>query len=263
MSTVFPHPIRLITCDIDGTLLLNGASCVDLEVLRQVDRLLEKGVLFCPASGRQYQSLRGLFPRQADKLHYICENGAIVYGPGSPGPVLGKNPMPRLAACRLAHEILALEGVEICLAGANTSYLCPKTEAYLALVRDGYGNNTAVLKTPEDCPEDIVKISAYCPQGVTPVQAVLFPRWKGTFQCAVSGAEWIDFTVSDKGTGLMLLCRALGIALENVLSFGDNYNDLPMLQLAGCGYLMEGAAQELRRRIPRQCSRVQDILRLV
>lgn len=34
------------------------------------------------------------------------------------------------------------------------------------------------------------------------------------------------------------------------MAFGDNYNDLPMLELAGRPYLMESAAEELRARFP-------------
>ena len=37
---------RLIACDIDGTLLLNGAVESPGEIFRQIDRLEEKGILF-------------------------------------------------------------------------------------------------------------------------------------------------------------------------------------------------------------------------
>lgn len=262
-SAVFPTPIRLITCDIDGTLLLNGALTVDTEVLYEIDRLWEKGILFCPASGRQYDSLRHLFPAQADRLAYICENGAIVYGPGNPGPVLAKTPMPSPAVYRLCRDILELPGVEICISGANTSYLCPKTKGYVDHIRCDVGNNTVILSNPEEAPEEIIKVSAYCPQGAAVVRDILFPRWENTLKCAVAGEKWIDFTLSDKGTGLMLICRALGILPEEVLSFGDNYNDLPLLELVGYPYLMESAVEDLRRRIPRHCRRVQDILKLL
>ena len=39
-------------------------------------------------------------------------------------------------------------------------------------------------------------------------------------------------------------------------AFGDNYNDVPMLELAGTAYLMEGAAAELKARFPRHCAQV-------
>ena len=60
--------------------------------------------------------------------------------------------------------------------------------------------------------------------------------------------------------GLRRLCAVLGVPLEQVMAFGDNYNDLPMLELAVRPYLMESAAEELRTRFPLRCRRVEDVL---
>lgn len=72
---------------------------------------------------------------------------------------------------------------------------------------------------------------------------------------AVAGEKWLDFTAADKGKGVRALCRALGIGPEQVLAVGDNYNDVPMLELAGEPWIMEGADPELLRRFPRHCAR--------
>ena len=69
--------IRLIASDIDGTLLHNGAAEIDPVIFEEIHRLKQKGILFCPASGRQYHSLRRLFAPAADELTYLCENGAL------------------------------------------------------------------------------------------------------------------------------------------------------------------------------------------
>lgn len=253
--------IRLIASDIDGTLLLNGAKDIPPEIFRHIQRLRNKGILFCPASGRQYQSLRTLFAPVADQAPFLCENGAVVYGPGSPGPILSKTVMDRAQAETLCREILALEGVEVLISGVNTSYICPKTADYENQIRWFLGNHATVIPSPEAVPEDIIKVSAYCPGGILePVRQRLFPVWEGVFRCAVAGAAWLDFTLADKGLGLEQLCRSLGIALSEVMAFGDNFNDLPMLERVGQPYLMESAAPELRARIPRLCRRVADIL---
>ena len=74
--------IKLIVSDIDGTLLPYGSAALDEKLFELILRLRERGVIFCPASGRQYHSLRALFAPVCDELTYLCENGAIVYGPG-------------------------------------------------------------------------------------------------------------------------------------------------------------------------------------
>lgn len=252
---------RLILCDIDGTLLLGGATAIQPEIFRQIARLEKKGISFCPASGRQYTSLRKLFAPVADQLYYLCENGAVIFGPGNPGALLGRVEMEREAALALCRDILAQQRCEVLISGANTSYLCPKEEDVVTLVRDFVGNNVAILSRPEEMPEPIVKVSAYCRDGAAGMEPVLAPRWRGRFQAAVAGEKWLDFTLADKGTGMKRLCHALGVAPEEVMAFGDNFNDVPMLELAGSPWLMAGAAEELRQRFPRQCRRVEDVLK--
>ena len=215
--------IRLIASDIDGTLLQNGATKIPQEIFAHIRRLEQKGILFCPASGRQYTSLRHLFAPVADKIPFLCENGAVVYGLGNPGPILNKTVMDRRLSEELCRDIMALSEVEVLISGADTSYICPKGPGLEELIRWFVGNRTATVPSPTDVPEDIIKVSAYCPGNtLAAAQAALSPKWGRHFQVAVAGAEWLDFTLADKGTGLSQLCRALDISLEDVIAFGDN-----------------------------------------
>ena len=252
--------IRLVASDIDGTLLQNGAAEIPPEIFDHIRRLEEKGILFCPASGRQYTSLRRLFAPAADKIPFLCENGAVVYGPGNPGPILSKTAMDRRLAETLSRKIAALPGAEVLISGADTAYLCPKAPDLEEKIRWFLGNRTAVLPAPEDVPEDIIKVSAYCPGNLEAVREALFPKWEAHFRCAVAGEAWLDFTLADKGLGLRRLCEALGIRLEEVMAFGDNYNDVSMLERAGRPYLMESAAPELKARFPVRCRTVAEVL---
>lgn len=250
--------IRLIASDIDGTLLPYGEQAISEEIFQEIRRLERKGILFCPASGRQYASVRKLFAPVADRLPCVCENGAAVYGPGGPGPLLGKTPMDREQALALCRDIIALPGAEVLISGAETSYLCPKYGDILPLM-ESKGNNIVLLSRPEDVPEDIVKLAAFCLQGTSILEAALVPQWGRVFHAAVAGAEWLDFTLADKGTGLERLCRALGIDPGQVMAFGDNFNDVPMLRAAGRPYIMDTAHPRLREEFP-VCSRVEEIL---
>lgn len=253
--------IRLIASDIDGTLLLNRAEEIPREVFEHIDRLEKKGILFCPASGRQYTSIRRLFAPIADRIPFLCENGAIVYGAGNPGPVLSKTVIDRAMAEELSRDIIALPGVEVLISGANTSYLCPKNPAVVDMIRYFVGNNTTLVPAPEDVPEDIIKVSAYCPGLLEETKEALLPRWQSRIHGAVAGEAWLDFTLADKGLGLRRLCEALGIGLDQVAAFGDNYNDLSMLEAAGRPWIMEGAAPELRARFANHCREVAEVLR--
>lgn len=250
--------IRLIASDIDGTLLQNGETEISPRFFDAARQLLDSGVAVCAASGRQYKSLLRLFAPLAERMHFICENGAVVYAPG--GQLLSKTVIDRTVSLALCRDILAVPGCELLISGANMSYLCPKTPEYADHIRYFVGNNVTLLSTPEEMPEDFVKISAYYLPGAEQIDAMLRPKWERAFQVAIAGKCWLDFTLADKATGMNALYRALHITPEEAMAFGDNYNDIPLLDSVAHPYLMCSAAQPLRRRYPTQCPRPEDIL---
>lgn len=250
--------IKLIASDIDGTLLQKGETAISERFFRQARRLMEQGVAICAASGRQYSSLKRLFAPVAEGMYFLCENGAVVYGPGA--ELLSKTVIDRALSLELCRDILAIPDCEVLISGTNMSYLCPKTQDYIDHIRYFVGNNTTVLSAPQDMPEAFVKISAYYRPGATVIEPLLAPKWKDTFQVAVAGECWLDFTLADKATGIRALCTALNIDPKDTMAFGDNYNDIPMLDAVGHPYLMSSAAQPLRQRYGAQCARPEDVL---
>lgn len=87
--------IRLVCSDLDGTLLQYGKKELEGEIFDQIRALHDRGILFCPASGRQYTSLRKLFAPVADCCIFLCENGGVIY---KDELCIAKNPMPRALA---------------------------------------------------------------------------------------------------------------------------------------------------------------------
>lgn len=71
--------IKMICSDIDGTLLQYGRKKLEGEIFDQIRALHDRGILFCPASGRQYTSLRLLFAPVADCCVFLCENGGVLF----------------------------------------------------------------------------------------------------------------------------------------------------------------------------------------
>ena len=250
--------IKLIASDIDGTLLQNGETAVSDRFFLHARRLMDRGVAFCAASGRQYTSLCNLFAPVAEEMYFLCENGAVVYGPGK--ELLSKTVIDRGVSLELCRDILAIPDCEVLISGTNMSYLCHKTEDYIDHIRYFVGNNTTILTSPEEMPEDFVKISAYYRLGVLKVEPELAAKWGSRFQVAVAGECWLDFTLADKSTGILALCRHLGMDPKDAMAFGDNFNDVPMLDVVGHPYLMESAAEALRQRYPVRCARPEDIL---
>ena len=53
---------------------------------------------------------------------------------------------------------------------------------------------------------------------------------------------------ANKGEALKALIKYLGIDREEVIAFGDNYNDLPMIELAGLGVVMGNADEAVKEK---------------
>lgn len=251
--------IQLIATDIDGTLLQHGETSVSARFFRLAEQLMDNGIAVCAASGRQYSSLRRLFAPIADRMYFLCENGGNLFGPGFPPTLLGKTVMPREDCLQLCRDIAAVPGCDALASGIDHAYLSP-TDPDLADRVRYLGNNTTVLQNFEEMPEDFTKISAYCRQGSVLVEPLLAPKWNDTFQVAIAGECWLDFTLSTKGTGICQLRDVLGIHSDDIMVFGDNYNDCAMLDAVGHPYLMDSAVPELRARYRNQCTRVEDVL---
>lgn len=236
---------KLICSDLDGTLVPYGKPGVEEELYGQIEALAAHGILFCPASGRQYTSMKKMFAPVAAQCAFVCENGGVIFKDGA---LLCKTPMPRALATAVAWDMWnnTDEHGEIMLSGGNTSYLMVRSGDIVKRI-EFIGNNYKVITDPAQIEEDIIKVSVYLKDGVGPYVERIVPKWKDA-NAAVAGPLWIDTTIANKGKGVAALCAALGIAPGEVLAFGDNYNDVSMLDFAGAGYIMDNAAPELRAR---------------
>lgn len=249
--------LKLIASDLDGTLIPYGQKTLPPELFSLIRRLQQAGILFCPASGRGRPSIRKTFGPIADELCILCENGAVVFGPGGEeAPILSKTAFPRDVAMALCRDIIAQPDCQVLISGERTSFVCDgDTDSLIRFLAREVNCPARTVSDPEDIREDIVKISAYCPKGPEAIAAALGPKW-GEWKMAVAGLAWLDFGVADKGTGIRGLCEALHIAPEEVAAFGDNWNDVGMLQSVGRPYLMSDAHPDLRAMFPSQCDNV-------
>lgn len=63
--------VKFVASDLDGTLLLNGAQSIDESAIQYINKLVDKGVIFAPASGRQITSLKRLLALSVISLHIL------------------------------------------------------------------------------------------------------------------------------------------------------------------------------------------------
>jgi HAD superfamily hydrolase (TIGR01484 family) len=124
-------------------------------------------------------------------------------------------------------------------------------------------NNVAVINEFEDITEPIVKISVFEKKGIVENSANYFQtNWQDRVKCTISGFGWLDFVNPsvNKGSSLRELMKTLSIEKEATYAFGDNYNDIEMLQSVQYGYVMENAVDGIKQLFPLSCKTVEDEL---
>ena len=252
--------IKLIACDIDGTVLEPDERFLPKELLEQAERLIRKGMVFCFSSGRQFSNLRILAEHLVDRFYYICDNGAIVYSDGKIPEILSQTAMDHEDAIRIANEIIETPGLELEVSGSNTGFLYIKTEAFQNLMLSYQGMNLIRIHSARQLPDTVLKISIYS-KSAEKLFPVLSREWGSKYHVAIAGERWVDITLADKGTGISALCRHLGIGLESVAAFGDNYNDIAILDLVGHPYMKSTSPDDLLKRYPNSFSNVADVLK--
>lgn len=124
-------------------------------------------------------------------------------------------------------------------------------------------NNVQVIENFVDIKEPIVKVSVFEKEGIIEHSADYFIKtWEDKLKCTVSGFSWLDFVNPNvnKGSSLLSLMEFLHIPKQNTYAFGDNYNDIEMLQTVEYGYIMENAVDELKQQFPLKAKLVEDEL---
>ncbi|MBZ9638841.1 Cof-type HAD-IIB family hydrolase [Streptomyces sp. PSKA30] len=244
-----PADIRLVVTDMDGT-LLDDDKRAPAGLWEVLDRLRERGVLFSPASGRQYATLAREFAPAAQGMVFIAENGTYVV---RDGVELSSDPLRSAVVTEVVEAVrrLAADGVDVgaVVCGKRSAYVERTDAAFLAEVRRYYVEH----RTVEDVTavdDDILKVALYDFGPVERTTAPALHRFTATHQVVVSGEHWVDIMnpTANKGAAVRRLQRELGITPAQTLVFGDYLNDLEMLDTAEWSFAMANAHPDVIRR---------------
>lgn len=231
--------IKLVATDLDGTLLTGYRKDVPPEAWPAIERVCASDVLFLAASGRQYASLRHLFAPVADRMGYVCENGALVMVNDEP---LVCRSIDRDLAMGICHAAMELPGCYFLASCERCAYILDDNPALLDRLVNQIHNEMGVVERPEDIPGTIIKVAFFVPgKRHDEVIDYFAQRFGDVCRPVTSGIEWVDMLMDgvNKGTALAGVGRALGIVPERMAAFGDAGNDREMLEFVGHPYLME------------------------
>lgn len=247
--------IRLIAFDLDGTLLKNDKTVSERNTAA-LQRAAKRGIYLVPSTGRTYAGL----PKQVKQLPFvryiIAINGAEVYDAAQ------ERILYRGELTREESEGIFAYGKELdAICGCYQSGKGWMEEAELYKVAEYTQNSRQaemmkeVYRPLRNLPEQIFSIEPtiqkiqYYFRDI-PERDRRLAKMKEKFSeleisTSLPNNIEINSARANKGLGLEVLCRHLGIKTEECMAFGDGTNDLALLRAAGRGIAMANAAPEV------------------
>ncbi|MBS6395801.1 MAG: Cof-type HAD-IIB family hydrolase [Clostridiales bacterium] len=255
--------IRLIASDLDGTLIPEGTQEIEPGFMEVLEELLDRGYLFCAASGRQYANMQRIFEGFRDRMVFVCENGALAMENGEQKYILE---IPRDRVNAIAEDILSFPETEICLSGVKACYIQPRTEWFEHQLFHVLKNKCEIFETLDEIDDTIVKIAAYIhdfSENGKRIQTILNEKYGEYAKFVMGGNDWLDMIVNHSGKGLALeaILEQKGLKTNEIMVFGDNQNDISMLELTPNSYAMAHAAEDVKKHAGHTCVSVTETLR--
>ena len=250
--------IRLIGIDVDGT-LLDSHSQLSPANRDAIHDAVAAGIHVALVTGRSYPFARPVADPLPSSISLIVSNGAVERA--MDGSTLARRLLDRHVAqqvldstrpFRSAAALIFDRDAERQLVFESMDWEHPGRKAYWmrnqTLIAQAVPLEEALIEDP---------IQVMFNGGVEMMRGLADALRHQARDFSVSLTEYAhrDFSLIDitapnatKGRALAWRARELGLTRDEVMAVGDNFNDLEMLEYAGCPVVMANAVAPLRDR---------------
>lgn len=238
--------IKLAVSDIDGTLVNEDKKVTPL-TREAIKTFQERGGSFTLATGRIEKSAIPYCRDLNIRVPVILYNGARIVDPLT-GEVLWEKSLQK-EDFNKALVLRSQYPFDYLIYSDGEAFVFERSDA-VKLFESGDGYECTIIKDPDMFKErDVTKIlmigdnsffSGFREDfnGIRENPAALVQSESNYLEILPEGVN--------KGRALDKLQEILGLNKENIICFGDNMNDIEMLQNAGTGIAMENARSEVK-----------------
>ena len=255
--------IQLISMDLDGT-LVNSQGGIDDENLQALHEAQDRGVLISVSSGRFAANVSVLMRKYDLRGPVSATNGCEILDKPF-GQVLFRHLLDDKVARQAAQMLIDMDADFLtigptCTAssrpdGHHHTELGPQKQLYDEI---GYHYEHGTDGVWRAIDEGICKFYVR-DNGRLDQMREMFGKVDGLFVTAsgTMNLELIPQNV-DKGTGIRMIAEKFGIPLDNIMTMGDQENDLPMLTCVGYGVAMGNGTDFVKKSAKYTTGRCED-----
>lgn len=259
---------KLIVSDMDGT-LLNSTKKINGENIRAIKKAQNMGIEFAIATGRPYTMVKKFLMQNDLKCAVIGCNGAQIVSKN--GELVRAHYLKfdkLIKVIQLAEEENCMynilldarmytqlpkhavwELIKFAMANYSREGGSAKSVAgFLKFTISNLKMDERIYKYVLKEKPDVYKVDIMTPDmnklGVIKKKLeslsdiYITSSYKNNVEIGASGVS--------KGSAVLEFAESLGINAEEIVSFGDNYNDLTMIEAAGLGIAMGNAEEEVK-----------------
>lgn len=243
--------IKMVICDMDGT-LLNSNLEISQQNLQAIADLREKGIRFCIATGRPEQLVKEYIEPLRMKDPMIMYNGSVIGHPFEKEKLyelkLENNDMKAIIEyCEendviympyTKDKIISKPNYRVDFFEKRNESLAEKNKCVFKDIRnidDILDNSVNKILIIENNEEKFKKVNEFVNK---------FEQ----FEVASSQKGFIDINPkgASKGNALRILANHFGYKLDEIVAFGDQDNDVSMLEVAGISIAMANASEKAK-----------------
>lgn len=252
-------PVRLIAIDIDGT-LLDSRSQVSPANLDALQRAHQLGIETVLVTGRRHDFALPIAQSLGFDLWIISSNGAVTRS--TRGESFHRDLLPQDTAIKLCGAMGDFRDNTVITFDREGmgAIVCEERERLYGVIQRWMEKNApwiAYVKPIEEALTDDPIQVMFC--GEIALMKIALQRLQ---QCGLEDAITVlrtqydhrNLTIVDilnagcsKGHALERWAAHRGLARDQVMAIGDNYNDIEMLTFAGHPVIMGNASEELKQ----------------
>ena len=243
-STLAPSsPYKAVFSDIDGT-LLNSQHQITPKTEAAIKNMLKQGIPFIPVSARPPYAITPYTEQLGAQHGMICYSGALILDKNLTAlysVILEPQDLQKLNELLADFANLSISyyaGLDWFCNDVNNNWIKQESEITGLNAKLLQGNLTDVHKI-------LIMGSAEEIQRVEPVLKQALPH----LSIHRSKDEYLEIMnpAATKAKAIQFMAQHLGINAKQVIAFGDNFNDLDMLQYAGLSIAMGNAPDAIKQ----------------
>jgi Cof subfamily protein (haloacid dehalogenase superfamily) len=230
--------VKMIAMDLDGTLLSNDKN-VSNYTLSIIEKCKQNSIIIAIATGRSETASK--------KYIDVIKPNIIISNGGALVTMDNKIMYKKLLPAKLTNEI-----IKECIENINIGEITVETETnYYVSYKEAPNNSDYLYGQYLDFSKNIISDAYKITVEIFNEETILnfSEKYKYCEIIGFAGEKWYRFAnkEANKIDAIKAVIKELNISLNNVVAFGDDYNDIGMIKECGIEIAMKNGIEELKK----------------